>query len=143
MNLPELKTRNCRWIDVPGASDARGSVNFLQCGKDLDFEPKRLFFLRDVAPGGARGPYSHRDTRLVLIAVGGECRCHLDDGAVKETVALNDPARGLYIAPWVWHELTDFAPGTSIVVLASTQYQEAEQMRDYKAFQSEVRTHIR
>ena len=56
MTLPVLKVRNCRWIDVPGATDARGSVNFLEPGKGLDFEPKRLFYLHHVAPGQWRGP---------------------------------------------------------------------------------------
>jgi hypothetical protein len=142
MTLPVLKVRDCRWIDVPGASDVRGSVNFLQYGRGLDFEPKRLFFLHDVAPG-RRGPRGHRDTRLVLIAVSGSCRCDLDDGAVKETATLDDPAKALYVAPWVWHELTDFAPGTVVLVLASTRYEEGEYLRDYDVFKREVGTHAR
>jgi len=142
MTLAVPKARNCRWIDVPGASDARGSVNFLQCGKGLDFEPKRLFFLQDI-PGRRRDPRAHRTTQLVLIAVSGSCRCLLDDGKVRETVTLADPAKALYIAPWVWHELTDFAPGTAVVVLASTPYEEADHVRDYEVFKREVGTHAR
>jgi hypothetical protein len=138
-----LKVRNCRWIGVPGASDARGSVNFLQLGKGLDFEPKRFFYLNHVAPGQGRGRQGHRETRLLLIAVSGSCRAHLDDGMVKETVTLDDPARALYVAPWVWYELTDFAPGTVIVVLASTAFDAADYLRDYQVFQREVGTHAR
>ena len=44
MTAPTLKARDCRWIKVPGASDARGSVNFLELGMGLDFQPKRLFW---------------------------------------------------------------------------------------------------
>ena len=32
-----LKTRNCRWIDVRGAVDERGRLNFIEAGKDLPF----------------------------------------------------------------------------------------------------------
>ena len=39
-----LKTRNCRWIDVRGAVDERGRINFLEAGKDLPFQPRRLFW---------------------------------------------------------------------------------------------------
>jgi len=141
MTLPILNARNCRWIDVPGASDARGSVNFLEPGKGLDFEPKRLFYLHHIAPGQWRGRHGHRQTQLVLIAVSGSCRTHLDDGAVKETVTLDDPTKGLYVAPWVWHELTDFAPDTVLVVLASTPYEEADYLRDYETFRRDVGTH--
>jgi hypothetical protein len=66
---------------------------------------------------------------------------HLDDGAVKETVTLDDPTRALYLGTWVWHELTDFAPGTSVVVIASTLYNEAEYLRDYEVFKREVGAH--
>jgi dTDP-4-dehydrorhamnose 3,5-epimerase-like enzyme len=138
MSDPSLKARNCRWVDVPGASDPRGSVNFLEHGKGLDFEPKRLFYLHRVAPGQWRGRHGHRETRLLLIAVSGSCRTHLDDGTVKEAVLLDDPTRALYIAPWVWHELTDFAPGTVIVVLASTAYDAGEYLRDYEVFKREA-----
>jgi dTDP-4-amino-4,6-dideoxygalactose transaminase len=92
---------------------SRGSVNFLERGKGLDFEPRRLFYLHHVAPGQWRGRHGHRQTQLVLVAVSGSCRTHLDDGIEKETVTLDDPAKGLHIAPWVWHELTDFAPARS------------------------------
>ncbi len=133
-----LKSRNCRWIKVPGASDPRGSVNFLELGKGLDFPPKRLFWLHHVAPGQWRGRHGHRETKLVLIAASGGCRVHLDDGQVTETVALDEPTRALYVAPWVWHELTDFAPNTTIMVIASTLFEEAEYLRDYETFKREV-----
>lgn len=134
-----LKARHCRWISVPGAADMRGRVNFLEYGKALDFQPQRLFWLHHVAPGQWRGRHGHRESQLILIAVNGACCAHLDDGTVKESVPLDDPAKGLYIAPWVWHELTDFAPQTAIMVLASSLYDEAEYLRDYEVFKREVR----
>ncbi len=136
-----LTLRNCRWIDVPGAADARGRVNFLEFGKALDFPPQRLFWLHHVAPGQWRGRHGHRLSKLVLIAVSGGCRVHLDDGAAKQTVALDDAARALFIGTWVWHELTDFAPGTVVMVVASTLYDEAEYLRDYEMFKQEVGAH--
>jgi WxcM-like protein len=136
-----LTARNCRWIDVPGAADARGRVNFLELGKGLPFQPKRLFWLHHVTPGQWRGRHGHRLSELVLIAVSGRCRVHLDDGAHKQTVALDDPARALSIGTWVWHELTDFAPDTVVMVIASTLYDEAEYLRDYDTFTREVGAH--
>ena len=136
-DLP-LKSRDCRWIKVPGAADARGSVNFIELGKGLDFPPKRLFWLHHVAPGQWRGRHGHRESKLVLIAMNGSCRVHLDDGRIKESVLLDDPTRALYVAPWVWHELTDFPPQTAIVVIASTLFEEADYLRDYENFRREV-----
>ncbi len=141
MTEPVLKARNCRWIAVPGAADARGRVNFLELGKGLDFSPKRLFWLHGVAPGQWRGRHGHRESRLVLVAVNGSCKADLDDGMLKQTVTLDDPTKALYVGTWVWHELTDFAPQTAIVVIASSLYDEAEYLRDYEVFKREVGAH--
>jgi WxcM-like, C-terminal len=136
--MTEQKVRGCRWIAVPGAADQRGSINFLEFGKALDFAPRRLFWLHHIAPGQWRGRHAHRETELLLIALHGGCQVHLDDGAAKQTVTLDDPARALYMAPWVWHELTDFAPASAILVVASSLYDEAEYLRDYDTFKREL-----
>jgi hypothetical protein len=136
--MTELKTRNCRWIAVPGAADARGRINFLELGRGLDFAPKRLFWLHHIAPGQWRGRHGHRESELLLVAMSGGCQAHLDDGVTTETVPLDDPARALYIGTWVWHELTDFAPDTAILVAASSLYDEAEYLRDYDTFKREL-----
>lgn len=133
-----LKTRNCRWIDVRGAVDERGRLNFIEAGKDLPFQPKRLFWLHHIAPGQWRGRHGHRQSELVLVALHGRCDVHLDDGRTTETVSLDDPARALFVGTWVWHELTDFAHDAAIIVIASTCYEEAEYLRDYEAFKREV-----
>ena len=138
MTAAPLLVGNCRWIAVPGASDARGSVNFLEVGKGLDFEPRRVFWLHHIAPGQWRGRHGHRKTRLVLIAMHGSCRVHLDDSTMQQSVTLDDPTQALQLDTWVWHELTDFAPATAIAVLASTPYEEAEYLRDYDTFKREA-----
>ena len=33
MTTSALQTRNCRWLDVRGAVDARGRINFLEVGQ--------------------------------------------------------------------------------------------------------------
>jgi WxcM-like, C-terminal len=138
MTGPVLKTRNCRWIAVPGASDSRGQVNFLELGKGLDFAPRRLFWLHHIAAGQWRGRHGHRQTELVLVAMHGGCQVHLDDGERRQTVGLDDPAWALYVGTWVWHELTDFAPQSAVLAIASTLYDEAEYLRDYEVFKREA-----
>jgi hypothetical protein len=134
----DIEVRGCRWIAVAEAADARGRLNFVQRGSGLDFQPQRLFWLHHIAPGQWRGRHAHRQTVLLFVALHGGCRIQLDDGAMTQTVALDDPARALYMAPWVWHELTDFAPGSAILVAASTLFDEADYLRDYQTFKREL-----
>jgi hypothetical protein len=138
MSLESLKTRNCRWVALPGAADARGRLNFVQSGKGLSFAPQRLFWLHGVAPGQWRGRHAHRLTEILLVAMSGACRIELEDGRVTEQVTLDDPALGLHIGAWVWHELADFAPGTVVLAIASTLYDEAEYIRDHETYKREV-----
>ncbi|MFO1160671.1 MAG: FdtA/QdtA family cupin domain-containing protein [Reyranellaceae bacterium] len=133
-----MSSRNWRWIDVPGVADARGSVNFVELGKGLPFAPQRLFWLHHIAAGQWRGRHGHRRSELLLVALHGGCRVDLDDGRTTEQLRLDDPVRALYLGPFVWHELVDFAPETAVLVAASTLYDEAEYLRDYDTFRREA-----
>ena len=138
MTVPTLKTRHCRWLSIPGVADQRGNLNFLAFDEKLGFMPRRLFWLHNIAPGQWRGRHGHRESHLVTLVMNGSCRLHLDDGKVKEVVELNDAGWALHIGPMVWHELTEFTPNTTILVIASTLYDEGEYLRDYEAFKREA-----
>lgn len=143
MTQPDLKTRHCRWLTVPGAADERGKINFLGFDDRLGFMPRRLFWLHDIAPDQWRGRHGHRESHLVTLVMNGSCKVHLDDSRVKETVTLDDPGRALHIGPFVWHELTHFTTGTVILVIASTLYDEAEYLRDYETFRREAEARMK
>jgi hypothetical protein len=135
MTRPPPGTLNCRWIAIPGAADPRGRINFAEAGKGLPFAPQRLFWLHGEAP---RRGHAHRQTELMLVALSGSCRVRLDDGRATDEVVLDDPGRGLQLGTWLWHELTDFAPDTVVLAIASTPYDEADYLRDYQSFKREV-----
>lgn len=134
MTDPVLTARGCRWIAIPGVKDQRGSVNFIEMGKGLEFPIKRAFWLHHIAPGQWRGRHGHRESTLVITALAGGCRVHLDDSRSKQVVPLADPAKGLSIGPFVWHELTDFAPDTVILCLSSGLHDERDYLRNYDEF---------
>jgi hypothetical protein len=134
-----LKVSGCSWIDVRGASDPRGTVSFIETGLDLDFTIRRAFWIHGVPVGKPRGHHAHRDARLAMIAVAGAADLILDDGAMRETVRLDRPDRAMLVEPWVWHELQDFAAATVVLVLASSNYTEADYIRDYDTFRREVK----
>lgn len=143
MTRPALQTRHCRWIDVRGAVDPRGRLNFIEVGQgaqSLPFEPRRLFWLHHVPPGQWRGRHAHREAQVLLVALHGSCRVHLDDGRATDTVTIDDPGRALLVGPWVWHELTDFADDPAILVIASALHEEAEYLRDHEQFRREAST---
>jgi hypothetical protein len=127
-----------RWIDFPRRRDERGRLTF--AGQDeIPFPIARIFYLRDVPPGMARGGHAHRLTEQVLIAIAGRFTLELTDGAATRSFQLRSPDRGLYVPAMIWDRLCDFAADSVALVLASTQYAEADYIRSWEEFQRTAR----
>jgi hypothetical protein len=138
-----MKVSGCRWVNIRGSSDPRGTVSFIETGIDLDFSIRRAFWIHGVPVGQPRGHHAHREVRLAMIAVAGAADLVLDDGVTRETVRLDRPDRAMLVEPWIWHELVDFAASTVVLVLASANYAEADYIRDYDTFRREVKERLR
>ena len=122
----------CRWVQ-PGPEFETRSI-----AENLGFESPRIFWLTGLAEGLWRGRHAHRESVLATFAVVGACRIMLDDGKQKQSIELRANGPGLIIGPWIWHELHDFTSDATILVIASTRYDEAEYIRDYDLFLREA-----
>ena len=137
-NPSNSDVRNTRFVPIRGASDPRGTVNFLEVGREVGFDIRRVFYIHGVPVGQPRGHHGHRQLELLLIALSGGCKVIVDDARQRRTLDLNQPALGLYVGPWVWHELVEFAPHTVVLALASAAYDEADYIRSYDEFRREA-----
>jgi hypothetical protein len=125
-----------RWIDLPREADARGTLVIVGHAA-IPFSIARMFYVHGVPPGGERGGHAHRVTEQFVIAIAGAFSLDLTDGRETRSFRLDSPGRGVYIPPMVWDRLYDFGSGAVCLVLASTQYAEADYIRDWTAFQRE------
>ena len=133
MNDPPLHVQGCRWIASLGER-AGGQVETWNIAEILGFAVPRIFWLTGIPEGQWRGRHAHRESILATFIVSGQCRLTLDDGRRKQVVEMKEGGKGFVIGPWTWHELYDFSPGTTVLVIASTKYDEAEYIRDYDTF---------
>ena len=102
--------------------DKRGSLIPIEF-KDLDFVPKRLFYVTDTPKGCRRGEHSHKKTRQILICVKGEIGVRLNDWYY---ILRKDEY--LYVDSGVW-DAQDFLTGEDVLlVLCSTNFDK----NDYK-----------
>lgn len=129
-----MSLRLCRLIDLPKATDPRGNLTFIEGGRHIPFEIKRVFYLYDVPAGESRGAHAHRSLEQFLVCLAGSFDVALDDGSDRRLVHLNRPWIGLYIPPKIWAAEVDFDPGTVCLVLASALYDEHDYIRDYAVF---------
>lgn len=114
--------------------DSRGQLVAIEQLKDIPFEIKRMYYIYDTKEGVRRGYHAHKCLEQILICVKGSCKILLDNGFEKETILLDKPTEGLYIANNIWREMFDFSSDAVLVVLASEVYNENDYIRDYDEF---------
>lgn len=135
-----MGVEDCKLIELPKINDPRGNLTFLEGGRHVPFEIKRVFYLYDVPTGEDRGAHAHKELHQFLICLAGSFDVSLDDGKEKEIVHLNRPWKGLHIPPMIWASEINFDPGSVCLVLSSDYYSEADYYREYDEFLAAVKT---
>jgi dTDP-4-dehydrorhamnose 3,5-epimerase-like enzyme len=130
---------DCKLIDLPKIADARGNLTFVEGGRHVPFEIKRIYYLYDVPGGAERGGHAHKNLHQLIVAMSGSFDIVLDDGRQKKRIHLNRSYHGLYVCPMIWREMDNFSSGAVCLVLASNLYDESDYYRDYKVFLNAVR----
>jgi hypothetical protein len=125
-----------RLIRLPVMPDHRGNLTFVEGGRHIPFEIRRVFYLYDVPSGESRAGHALKDIEQVLVAVSGSFDVVLDDGHERTTVTLNRPFEALYIPSLMWRELENFSSGGVCLVFASDYYDPASYYRGYEDFRA-------
>lgn len=124
----------CKLIELPKIADPRGNLSFIEGGRHIPFDIKRVYYLYDVPGGETRAGHALRNSEKFIIAASGSFDVVLDDGSDRKTIGLNRSWRGIYIPRMVWRELVNFSSAGVCLVLASNYYDESEYIRDYQEF---------
>ena len=125
----------CRIVDLPKISDPRGNLTFIEGGRHVPFDIRRVYYLYDVPGGSERGGHAHKALHQLIIAMSGSFDVVLDDGRGKRRIHLNRSYYGLYVCPMIWRELDNFSSGSVCMVLASNLYDEDDYFRNHADFE--------
>lgn len=129
-----MSLAECRIIDLPKINEPRGNLTFVEGGRHIPFEIKRVYYLYDVPGGAERGGHGHKNLHQLIIAMSGSFDVILNDGTQQKRFHLNRSYFGLYVCPMIWRELDNFSSGSVCMVLASNLYDEADYYRSYQEF---------
>ncbi|GEO03920.1 hypothetical protein AAE02nite_15840 [Adhaeribacter aerolatus] len=120
------------YFDAIGTA-AEGFLFSTQTAGNLPFAVKRAFWLQHVPENYTRGHHAHYTTEEVLIPLQGSITVTTQSATGEQTFTLNHPNAGLYIPACCWVTLA-FSADALLLCLASTDYNEADYIRDYEAF---------
>ena len=126
--------REWKMIDLPKVTDPRGNLTFIEGGKHIPFEMKRVFYLYDVPGGASRAGHALKTCHQFIIAALGSFDIILDDGAHRQRFHLNRSYYGLYVPPLIWREIDNFSSGSVCLVFASEFFNEGDYYRNYQDF---------
>lgn len=130
-----------RLLKVPLHADERGALVAFD-RSNLPFEPARTFVITNVPDGARRGGHVLSCDEFVW-AQTGRCRLIIFDGTRKVSLLLDNAQQGVFIPMGFVLELTDFVPGTTIMVFASRPYIRSSRERAHKSFSSLQGQHAR
>lgn len=129
-----MSINDCRLIELPKIHDNRGNLTFIEAGRHVPFQIKRVYYLYDVPGGSSRAAHGHKALCQLMIAMSGSFDVTLDDGRERRVFHLNRSYFGLYIPPMIWRDLDNFSSGAVCMVLASDYYDEEDYFRDKDEF---------
>lgn len=135
-----MAIEDCKIIELPKISDAKGNLTFIEGLTHIPFEIKRTYYLYDVPGGSIRGSHAHKNLHQFLVAMSGSFDIVLFDGFHEKRFHLNRSYYGLYISPLMWRTLDNFSSGSVCMVLASEPYEETDYIRDYKEYLRAIST---
>ena len=115
-------------------ADEYGELVPIEECTDIPFSIKRVYYISNVISGRSRGYHAHKKLHQILICVKGSVKIKLDNGKEKDEVILTKNDIGLYIGPYIWHEMHDFSDDCVLLVFASDNYDEEDYIRDYEGY---------
>ena len=120
-------------IEIPNVHEKRGKLAVIE-KEIIPFAMQRIYYLYDVPSDAYRGGHAHKEQQSFIVPLSGSFEVIVDDGSQNRRIMLNKPNIGLYIPTGVWREIENFSSGAVCLVLASTEYNEEEYIRDYNEF---------
>ncbi len=116
----------------------KATYSFAELKDFVDWKVKRVYYIQNVKEN--TGQHCHKEEKELFVMVSGSCTAIIDQGNGKEDVLLEGPGDAIYVGGYVWHGFKDFAPGSVLLALSSTNYKEdrSDYVEDYEEYKKLV-----
>ena len=121
-------------IQLPKITDPRGNLTFIEGLNHIPFDIKRVYWIYDVPGGETRGGHAFKEQKELIISLSGSFDVIIDNGKSIEKFSLNRSYYGLYVPSGCWRHMENFSTNALAMVLASTNYNENDYIRNYDEY---------
>lgn len=121
-------------ITIPKFLDLRGNLSFIEEDSQIPFQIKRVYWIYDVPGGEHRGGHAYRETEELIVALSGSFDVVLNDGMRDLRYSLNRSYYGVIVPKMIWRMLENFSTNSLALIIASTEFSEADYIRDFEEF---------
>lgn len=133
---------NVDWKIDPNNND-RGSLLPIESLKNIPFDIKRFFLIKDVNDNQKRGYHSHKKCKQVFVLIQGSIDIEFDNGLKKEKYFMRDINEALYVPENIWCVMENISKDCILLVVCSEYYDENEYCRNYDEFLNIVKPEIK
>jgi hypothetical protein len=121
-------------LSLPKFPDPRGNLSFIEEETQLPFKIRRIYWIYDVPGGEHRGGHAFKETEELIVALSGSFDLILNDGQKEYKFSLNRSYYGVYVPKMLWRTLENFSTNSLALIIASTDYSEADYIRDFDKY---------
>jgi oxalate decarboxylase/phosphoglucose isomerase-like protein (cupin superfamily) len=121
-------------INLPKLLDPRGNLSFIEEDTHLPFKIRRVYWIYDVPGGEQRGGHAFRETEELIVALSGSFDVVLDDESKEYRYSLNRSYYGIFVPKMMWRTMENFSTNSLALIIASTDYDGKDYIRDFEAF---------
>jgi dTDP-4-dehydrorhamnose 3,5-epimerase-like enzyme len=129
-----MKISDVQIIQLPKIMDERGNLTFIEGENHVPFKIRRTYMIYDVPGGEIRGSHAYKELDEVIISLSGCFDLVVSDGIDTKTFTLNRSYNAVYVPHGLWRTLQNFSTNALSLVLASTEYNEDDYIRNYNDF---------
>ncbi len=121
-------------IQLPKILDERGNLSFIEDKIHIPFKIIRSYWIYDVPGGEIRGGHAFKEQQEFIVALTGSFDVIIKDRTTEQRFHLNRSYYGLFIPNGLWRHLENFSTNALALVIASTNYHEADYIRDFEHY---------
>jgi uncharacterized RmlC-like cupin family protein len=121
-------------INLPKFLDLRGNLSFIEEETHIPFKIRRVYWIYDVPGGEHRGGHAFKETEELIIALSGSFDLRLHDGRNDYIYSLNRSYFGVLVPRLVWRMIDNFSTNSLALIIASTDYEDKDYIRNFEEF---------